>query len=236
MEEKQLTGKVSFVQYEKQFVTIEYLHNNVKLKSVNGSIKEEALLASGNMKKHYFREGDEVSFTLALSVRGDKMTATNIKFRFNNALNNLLNKATTENRFSGYLKQVDDELFVKEMDSYLFFPLKISPWELPPSTQTLNVPISFALENIDKPTKVSAVLAYRQFKPAYKKAQQWLDDEMVIEATVSKVTPHAIYVDLIADELSAKLLLKEDSTVAVGDKISVTITYLSPEKIVIQQK
>ena len=40
MEQKKMEGKVIFVQYEKKFVTIEYIQNG-KTKTVNGSIKED---------------------------------------------------------------------------------------------------------------------------------------------------------------------------------------------------
>jgi len=55
------------------------------------------------------------------------MIADCIEFRFNNALDNLINKSAIENRFVGYLKKVDDDYFVKETGSYIFFPLKLSP-------------------------------------------------------------------------------------------------------------
>ncbi|MEI9810534.1 MAG: hypothetical protein WDO16_23155 [Bacteroidota bacterium] len=93
MSEKILEGKITFVQYEKKYVTIEYL-NNGKSKTVNGSIKEADLLKDNEDKSakklHYFREDDEVSFVLTRSDRGDKMVAARIRFRFNNSLSTLL--------------------------------------------------------------------------------------------------------------------------------------------------
>ena len=52
-------GKISFINYEKQFATIEYLHNN-KQKSVN--CKTNA--ANTGKKSHQYKLGDGVSFQL----------------------------------------------------------------------------------------------------------------------------------------------------------------------------
>ena len=110
------TGNVSFVNHEKKYIIIEYEFNGKK-KVVNGSIDEKQLKI-----KHVFHIGDTVSFTVGLSGRGDKMVASDIKFLYNNALDVLINKAKTENNFTGYLKIVDDKYFVKEIDSYLHGP------------------------------------------------------------------------------------------------------------------
>ena len=66
---------------------------------------------------HHFRTGDNISFQVALTDRGDRMTATNVKFLFNTALDKMLQKAKTENRFLGFIKIVEDEYFVKELQS-----------------------------------------------------------------------------------------------------------------------
>ena len=112
-------GNISFINHEKKFATIEYLHNN-KPKSVNCKTD-----ADGTGKKpHQFRLGDGVSFQLKLSDRGDKMTAHHVKFTHNTAIDLLVQKAAIENRFSGYLKIVGDKYFVKEWDNYILFPLQ----------------------------------------------------------------------------------------------------------------
>src|SRR5688572_18765321 len=145
-------GKISFINYEKEFATIEYLHNN-KEKSVN--FKTEA--ASGK-KSHQFRLGDGVNFQLRLSDRGDRMAAYNVKFTHNTAIDLLIQQAAIENRFSGYLKIVEDKYFVKEWESYILFPLQLSPWEVPPVETAANEAISFKLENLEKPNTIIAEL------------------------------------------------------------------------------
>ncbi|HTD94430.1 MAG TPA: hypothetical protein VK644_11475 [Chitinophagaceae bacterium] len=241
MDDTQLEGTITFVQHEKKFVSIEYLHNG-KLKNINGSIKDAAqqkLIDEKLIKKfHHFREGDEVTFVLTRSIRGDKMVADRIRFRFNNSLSNLLHKAKTGNQFSGYIKQVDDQYFIKEIDSYHFFPLRLSPWEHRPTVQEMEQLALFSLENYTNPDKVTALLVHRQFIPEYKKAMTLLDKKQVIEAPVLKVTPHAIYVGFLGNKIQGKLSLPKDKDAPVekeGDKISIIIKYISPERIVVER-
>lgn len=236
-----MEGKITFVQHEKKYVTIEYLHNG-KLKSINGSIKETDLL-KGEKKKaikklHHFREGDEVFFELIRSGRGDKMVADHIQFRFNNSLSALLYKATAENTFSGYLKQVDDKYFIKEAGSYHFFPLKLSPWEKEPPSSAVNEPVLFMLENFTNPDKAVAVLLNRQFIPEYIKALQCFENNTVIDATVFKISPHGIYLTVIGNKIQAKIPLPvniADLKEKPGDRVKIIITYLGAEKIVVKR-
>lgn len=241
MDEKILEGKITFVQYEKKYVSIEYLHNG-KLKTINGSIKEADLLKGKEekavKKPHHFREGDEVNFVLTRSARGDKMVADHIQFRYNNSLSALLHRATTENKFSGYLKQVDDKYFIKEIGSYHFFPLKLSPWEKEPPPTALNEPVLFMLENFTNPDKATALLLNRQFIPEYKKAQQCFDNNTVIDATVFKTGPHGIYLNVMGSKIQAKIPLptnKTNLTEKPGDIVKIIITYLGMEKIAVKR-
>ncbi len=228
MADKIFRGKITYVQYEKKFVSIEYLDKG-KSKSINGSIKETV------GKPHHFREGDEVDFMLTRSVRGDKMTASNIKYLFNNSLSNLLSKANTENDFTGYLKQVDDKFFIKEMNSYHFFPLKLSQWEKTPYPDELNEPVNFKLVNFSNPDKVSASLLHPSYISEFKKAQKLFEDKSEIDGKISKITPHGIYVDVINNKLQAKLPITESKEEKIGDIIKIIITYLSPDRIVIKR-
>lgn len=231
-----IEGKIIFVQYEKKFVTVEYVQNG-KTKTLNGSIKEMHL--EGNTQSHYFREGDEIVFVPELSSRGDKMMAAKIEFRFNNSLNVLLNKAATDNRFTGYLKQVEDTYFIKEVDSYQFFPVTFSRWELPPPSSEINEAIHFKLENFSNPEKVKASLLHPKLIPAYKKAQYYYENKKAIEVPVNKITPHGIYLDVIGVDIQGKLDSKkfdENEIPQPGEKVKIIITYLSPEQIVIEKQ
>ncbi len=225
-------GKISFINYEKEFATIEYLHNN-KLKSVNCKTTSPG---SGK-KPHQFRLGDGVSFQLKLSDRGDKMAAYNVKFTYNTGIDLLLQKAAIENRFSGYLKLAEGKYFVKEWDSYILFPLQLSPWELPPSETAHNEAISFKLINLDKPNAIVAELFSHSYIPEYKKALQHFNNEIEIEAVVSRVSPHAVYLNLFEDKIQAKINIpdEEKEKVKEGDIIPVLITHLTPNRIVVKR-
>lgn len=224
------TGTISFINHEKQFATIEYDYKG-KQKSVNFKT------AAGSGKKaHQFMIGDKVSFTLRLSDRGDKMAADGVRFMHNTSIDLLIQKAHMENRFSGYLKIVDGKFFVKEVDSYILFPLKLSPWEIPPAESASNVAIAFSLTDIDKPKSIRAELFSHQFIPEYKMAQRHYQEKTPVEAWVSRISPHAIYLELFTASMEAKIPLTNPKLSALnpGDSLQVMITWLTPEKIVVE--
>lgn len=232
MEEKILKGTISFVNYEKNFATIEYLQG-MKKKSVNCKTD----LESTGRKSHHFRMGDVVSFQLRLSDRGDKMTACNIKYLHNKELDLLIQRAAIENRFSGYLKKTGDKYFVKEWNSYIFFPLQLSPWEKPPVETAENEAISFSLLNLDRPNSMVAELFSHNYIPEYRKAVQHFKNEITIDAVVYKISPHGIYLNLFDDKIQAKLPVgsTEANPINKGDTIPVLITHLSNTRIVVKR-
>lgn len=233
-------GAISFIHHDKQYATIDYEQNGKK-KTINFKMDEKKQIKTTEEKKkskpHPFRIGDEVNFQVKLSDRGDKMIAYNIKFLYNTELEKLINKAKIENRFSGYLKMVDDELFVKEWDSYIFFPLKLSKWEKPPAESAFNEAISFKLLNLDKPNAIAAELFSHDFIPEYRKALEHFKNKTPIEATVSKISPFAVYLDLFGNSIQAKMELSAENLkeIKTGDKVNVTINFLSVSKIVVGQ-
>lgn len=231
MSDKIYRGLVSFVQYEKHFATIEYKEGS-KSKSVNCKTN----VAPEGQKPHYFRVGDEVNFRLKLSDRGDKMTAFDIRFLYNGGLDKLIQKARVENRFMGYLKKVDDQLFIKEVETYLFFPLKLSPWENHPGEQTFNAPVTFKLVQMDKPRQISASLYFQVFKPEYRMAKKAFETKERLTATVIKVSAYAVYVSLFNGAIHSKINLPASGMEALkeADTIVVEITYLGEDRIVVQ--
>ncbi len=238
-----LEGRISFVHHDKDYVTIDYTQNGKK-KSINGKVDKERQLnwiKEKLVKKiHQFHEGDEVYFTVARSARGDKMVAEYIRYRFNNALGNLINRAMTDNKFVGYLKQVDGKFFVKETGSYHFFPLILSPWEMPPDINKLNEPIFFQLQNIEKPEKLEATLIKHRFIPPYLTAQKFFEEKKIIDAIVYKVSSHGIYVNLVGDKIQAKIpFAKNHAQLSIpglktGDTVKIMISFLSDSKIVVK--
>lgn len=240
MDQTVYKGTISFIHHDKQYATIDYEQNGKK-KAINFKTDEQnQLKATGEKSKsrpHPFRIGDEVNFQVKLSDRGDKMIAYNIKFLYNTELEKLINKAKIENRFSGYLKVVDDELFVKEWDSYIFFQLKLSKWEKPPAESAFNEAISFKLLNPDKSNAIAAELFSHDFIPEYRKALEHFKSKTPIEATVSKVSPFAVYLDLFGNSIQAKMELPAESLKEIkpGDRINVRINFLSSSKIVVER-
>jgi len=244
MDKKTIMGTITFIHHEKKYATIEYLANGKK-KNINGNIDEKVQLKlkeTKTIKKtHSFRIGDEVSFVIVPSAKGDKMIADQIEFRYNNAYSNLLNKAEIENKFVGYLKKADDNYFIKEAGSYILFPLILSPWEKVPHESRLNEPLFFKLNNIDKPNHLTASLYQSEYIPEYSTAVKHFKNKIPADGIVYKVTPYGISINLFNNKMQAKITLQKEKTetagteVKIGDLISVVITYLSPLKIVVEK-
>lgn len=238
-------GTISFINHDKDYATIDYFVNGKK-KTINGDISEKEQLklkAEKIIKKiHRFHLGDEVTFVINLSARGDKMIADCIEFRFNNALDNLINKSAVENRFVGYLKKVAEDYFVKETGSYISFPLKLSPWEKKPQDSNLNEPFFFKLENTDKPGKVTAAPFKSVYIPEYLTAMQYFKNKTPVDATIYKITPHGIFVNLPGNKIQAKIAFSQnpetplaEPELKIGDPVKIIITYLGTARIAIER-
>lgn len=225
-------GKISFINHDKLFATIEYLQGT-KPKSVNFKLTKETV----SKKPHQYRLGDVVSFRTRLSDRGDKMAAFDVKFLHNTAIDLLIQRAAIENRFSGYLKKVEDKYYIKEADSYILLPLQLSPWEVPPAPTAENVMIAFSLLNTDKPNALAAELFSHNYLPEYRKALQHFRNEIDAEATVTRISPHAVYLSLFDQKINAKLPLSafEKEELKEGLVVPVLITHLTPGKIVVKR-
>lgn len=239
-----IEGKISFINHEKKYAMIEYEEGN-KNKTVRASIDEQSqkqMKAKNIIKKtHHFMVGDVVSFQVKLSDRGDRMMASGTEFLYNNALDVLINKSFVSNKFIGYLKMVDDKYFVKEIDSYLFFPVPFSPWQIKPTEEELNEQVLFSLENLDKKDKIFASLLTNVYIPEFHTAVKSFKNKIPIEATIFNITAHGLYLHVINDKIQAKIpfnkneIMKE-STAALkpGDKIQVIISHVSKSRIAVE--
>jgi len=229
-----IEGKISFINHEKKYAMIEYEEGNKK-KTVRASIDEQAQkkMKEKNLikKTHHFMVGDVVSFQVKLSDRGDRMMASGTEFLYNNALDVLINKSFISNKFIGYLKMVDDKYFVKEIDSYLFFPVPFSPWQIVPAELDLNEQVHFSLENIEKKEKIFASLFNNKYIPEFEQAVKLFKTKTLISAEVIKVSPHSIYLNIIGEKIQAKINFEEG--INVGDNINVLISYLGKNKIAV---
>ncbi len=229
-----IEGKISFINHEKKYAMIEYEEGNKK-KTVRASIDEEAQkkMKEKNLikKTHHFMVGDVVSFQVKLSDRGDRMMASGTEFLYNNALDVLINKSFVSNKFIGYLKMVDDKYFVKEIDSYLFFPVPFSPWQIVPAELDLNEQVHFSLENVNKKEKIFAYLFNNKYIPEFEQAVKLFKAKTPISAEVFKISPHSIYLNIIGEKIQAKIAFEEG--IKTGDKINVVISYLGKNKIAV---
>jgi hypothetical protein len=244
MSKTDLLGKIAFINHEKKYAMIEYEQNGKK-KTVKGNIDDKVqkeLKQKKLIKKtHHFLMGDVVSFTLKLSDRGDKMIATNINFLYNNELDVLINKARLSNKFTGYLKAADDQYFVKEIESYLFFPISFSPWHIIPTEEELNEPVTFSLDNLDKKDKIAASLLNNEYIPEFHTAVKLYKGKKPVDATVTEIKAHGIYLDVIGDKIKAKIPLDKDEEMQTlakslqkGDTLKVLISHIGKNRIAVE--
>ncbi len=238
MSAKVLEGTVTYINHEKLYAMIEYVDGNKK-KITKGKIDmptQKGWKEKNKIKKtHQFSVGDVLQFNLETVPKTGNLAAVNLQFKFNTALNNLQQKALTENKFLGYLKNVDDEFFVKEIDSYLFFPIKLSPWQLPPDEKDFNEPVTFSLLQPEKKESLLVSLTDNKYLPEFNEAVKLFKSKTVITAEVTRLTNHSVYVNVVGDVITAKIkndLLNLEG-LKVTDKIPVTISYLSKDKIAV---
>ncbi len=244
MSDKSIQGKITFIHHEKERAVIEYMDNGKK-KTIQADIsnKEQQKLKEQKIikKTHRFLMGDQVSFVIKKTgANGSQLYATNLQYQYNTSLEILINKAQTENKFLGYIKITDDNYFIKEIDSYLFFPLTVSIYEIAPTEKETTNPVYFKFENIEKPGKITASLYNHNYIPEFLTAIQYFKKQTVIEATVNKITTYGIHLNLVNNKVHAKLDIDEslskqitDKSIQVNSVIPVKIRHLSPFKIVV---
>ncbi|MEO7523210.1 MAG: hypothetical protein ABIT58_03910 [Ferruginibacter sp.] len=245
MSDKYISGKISFIHHDKDRAVIEYEENG-KRHTIQADIAEKAqskLIDQKLIKKtHRFLIGDNVKFLIKKTGgNGRILYADNILYQYNTLLEILINKAAIENKFLGYIKITDHEYFIKEIDTYLFFPLKISEYEIPPTEKEIEKPVTFKLEDISKPDKVSASLYNHHYIPEFLTAVQHFKKQEPIEATVSNITKFAIHLDLVSNKIKARLNLDEEMqkeiekhSIKIGSTMTVKIKHISTSKIAVE--
>lgn len=247
MSDKYIPGKISFIHHDKDRAVIEYEENGKK-KTIQADIADKAqskLLDQKLIKKaHRFLVGDQVKFLIKKTGgNGRILYADNILYQYNTSLEILINKAAIENKFLGYIKITDHEYFIKEIDTYLFFPLKISAYEIAPTEKEIEKPVIFKLEHINKPDKIAASLFNHNYIPEFQVAVQHFKKQTTIEAIVSKITAYGIYLNLVNGKIDAKLAIDElfakqieTKTLQVGSMLPVLVKYLTPDRIIVEAK
>jgi ribosomal protein S1 len=243
MSEKYFRGKITFINNDSQKATIEYISNN-KIKSIQAivdDIHQERMVAQRLIKKpHRFLIGDNVKFVIKKSS-ANVFFADQVIFEFNNAIDLLIDKSRIANKFLGYIKVVEDNYFIKEIESYLFFPLQLSKFEIPPVANESDKAVAFKLLNIEKPEKLKAELYNHNYIPGFKVAVKQHKSEEAVDAVVTKITPYGVFVVLTESKLEAKLPVDEmlsekinKGEIGLDKSIAVKIKHLTSERIVIE--
>ena len=243
MSEKYFRGKITFINNDKQTATIEYVSQN-KIKTIQAVINDKQQQKYVEMKlikkPHRFLVGDNVKFVIKKSS-ANVFFADHILYEFNNSLEVLIEKARVANKFLGYIKIVEEKYFIKEIDSYLFFPLQFSKFEIKPEITATEKPISFKLLNIDKTDKIAAELYNHNYVPGFKTAVKQFKNEEIVSALVNKITPYGVFVVLSESMLEAKLQIDDmisnkikNQEIDVQQSIQVKIKHITGDRIVIE--
>ncbi len=244
MNPKAIPGKITFIHHEKNRAVIEYMDNGKKRTiqaNIDNSEKKKEAGEKTRKKGHRFLIGDQVTFVIKKTgVNGSVIHAESLKYQYNTALELLINKAAVENKFLGYIKITDDKYFIKEIDTYLFFPLSMSVYEIAPTEKETEQPVYFKLDNLEKPDKIAASLYNHHYIPEFLTAIQHSKKGIVIDATVYNVTAFGIYLNLVGDKIKAKLSIDEpmktaieNNSVQVGTTLPVIIKHISLSRIVV---
>lgn len=243
MSEKYFRGKITHINNDKQRATIEYINQN-KIKTIQAVIddkQQEKYVTLGLIKKpHRFLVGDNVKFVIKKSS-GGVFFADHILYEYNNTLEVIINKAKITNKFTGYIKIVEEKYFIKEIDSYLFFPLHLLRFEIKPEIAGTEKPVSFKLLHIDKPDKIAAELYNHNYVSGFKLAIKQFKAEEIIDAIVKKITPYGVFVSLSESKLEAKLTIDDNISrkintheIALEKLIKIKIKHLTGDRIVIE--
>ncbi len=246
MSDELIPGKITFIHHEKNRAVIEYEEKGKK-KTIHADIADKAqakLIEKKIIKKpHRFLVGDNVKFLIKKTgANGKILYADNIQYQYNTTLEILINKAAIENKFLGYIKITDGSYYIKEIESYLFFPLALSAYEIAPTEKETEHPVYFKLENIEKPAKITASLYNHNYIPEFLTAVQHFKKEIIIDATVNNITAFGIYLNLVADKIKAKLTIDDllqkridEKSLQINSVIPVKIKHISSSRIVVEE-
>lgn len=243
MSEKYFRGKITFIHHEKDKVTIEYVSEN-KIKNIQAVVSEQQqqkLIDKKLIKKvHRFIPGDQVKFVIKKAATG-VFFADHVIYEFNNTLQVLIEKSKLNNNFQGYVKQVDNQYFIKEIESYLFFPLPVAKYEIAPEISESDKAVRFRLMNKEKPEKIYVELLNRNYSKGYLTAIRQYKKGLPIDGRVSKISPYGLFVILSESDIECKIPLHESmkeiisqQNIKPNDVIRVKITHLNPDRVIVE--
>ena len=108
----------------------------------------------------------------------------------------------------------------------------MSKWQIEPEENEVNEPVAFYFEDITKKERLLAVLFDNDYLPEYLQAVKLFKAQKPVPAVITRVMPHGIYVNIVEDVITGKLV--NDRTVQVGDTVNVNITHLGKNKIAVE--
>lgn len=151
--------------------------------------EEQKKLRERGLGTHFCSFGDIVQFKLKPSQQfSDKLEAYDLIFLGNDLRERLLEISEDNPIIEGYLKQIGDDYFVKELETYLFIPIKMIYGEInfqEVYTKNLNQLVQFSLNEVKRIDKITAYLVNRQIDEKYQFIYKLKETKELIEVTVT---------------------------------------------------
>lgn len=185
---------------------------------------------------HDFSIGDQVEFKLEPGIKEGEYQAYDIIFLTNPSRENLVKEYQEKGILTGYLKKIEDDFFVKEINSYSIIPLNICAEELDFEnvyTNRLNELVSFKLKNSKlRLDKLTAFLVDRKLSEKYLFLFHLVESKQEIEVKVTGKNTKGIF--LTYDNIFSGFLMFKKSGITdyqckKGDVISVIVDYVDEQ-------
>lgn len=188
------------------------------------------------MSLHKFRNGDEVQFKIKEHAKHG-LCCYDVVFVKNSRTDKIIEEAKELNILKGYLKKVEDKYFVKHVSTYCYIPVLISEWEADLDMiydDRINNLVTFELQNLEKPYKISAILTDRVFKPEFALLTELKSLNQSTFATITGVTPEGYFCYLLHDTIRSFVGFYTSEHVQLrklkkGDIVEVRITRINTE-------
>jgi len=190
---------------------------------------------------HKFRAGDRVAFQAEYDEKG-RTKACNVKFIQNEKRDKLIKEAEESNTLKGYLKKIDDDYFVKHINTYIFIPVKISEWETNLESiyqDRIDDLVLFELRNIKKPHSLYATLTDRLLKKEYAllEEQKFLKEPVYVRINGGNVGGY--FCEFLDSQIKCycKFIDEQDKAkngnFPKGEIIAVFVKHISAERLMI---
>lgn len=186
---------------------------------------------------HNYISGDRVSFKLRLSQRDEgKIEAYDVTFITNERKQKLIDNFNERGILDGYLKVFDSEtIFVKDRETYVYTPIKISAWEEKFDDVYFNREnqlVRYKLNQIVRTDKLTARLNDAKYIDEYYQLLAHFDNQTSIPALITGRYKLGLLVTIFDGTLKVFIKVKDidqqyNSRFKKGDMVDTYVSKIS---------